>query len=142
MKCQCSLHFLGFRNVELSRTKKPQLRERGVSFNPHEACRTQTTEARRHEAPGQDKTIAVLLCKSRAASGSLALGLERKGFTHESQGVQTLSISSSLEKHAQLMDLGLLLGLQVARVAGRGNGGDRGEVIVVVLGVELHGGRR
>lgn len=58
--------------------------------------------------------------------------------TYKCEGVETLSVALLLERGAQLVNLFILLGRQVARVAVLGNGSDDGEVKVVVLWVELH----
>lgn len=57
--------------------------------------------------------------------------------TYQSQGVKAIGVTLALESGAQLLDLLILLGRRVARVAVGLNGGDEGEVEVVVLGVEV-----
>ena len=59
---------------------------------------------------------------------------------YQSQGVETGSEALGLEEHAQLVDLGNLLLGQVASEARGGVDGLEREVIVVALGVEIHGG--
>lgn len=57
--------------------------------------------------------------------------------TYQRQGVEAVGITLALERGPQLLDLLYLLGRQVARVAVLLDGSDDGEIIVVVLGVEL-----
>ena len=59
---------------------------------------------------------------------------------YESQGVQTLSITGLLELGSQLEDLGILLWGRVARVTALLVWGSGREVVVIVLGIKLHGG--
>ena len=59
--------------------------------------------------------------------------------TYQCQGIQPLGIALRFQHQSQLVYLGLLLGCQMPRVAGQINGRDGWEVIVVILGVELHG---
>lgn len=68
------------------------------------------------------------------ASASSALFSE---ITYQCQGVETIGVALGLKRCPQLLDLLNLLGRQVARVAVLLDGGDGGEVIVVVLGVEF-----
>ena len=59
--------------------------------------------------------------------------------TYHGQRVEAVSITLSLQHHAQLMDLSNLLLSQMAGMAILRLGRLRGEVIVVVLGIHIHG---
>ena len=58
---------------------------------------------------------------------------------YQREGVETLGEALGLEEQPQLVHLSLLLRRQVPGVPVRGNGRRRGEVVVIVLGVELQG---
>lgn len=61
-------------------------------------------------------------------------------YTHQSQRVETFRKALGLEHHAQLVDLSNLGLVEMAGVAILGLLGLVGEVIVVVLGIDIHGG--
>lgn len=60
--------------------------------------------------------------------------------TYQSNGVKSLSAAVLLQLHAQLVDLGLLLRGDMARVAWEFVLGDSWVIIVVVLWVKAEGG--
>lgn len=57
--------------------------------------------------------------------------------TYQGQRIQAIGVALLLERLPQLLDCGILLWGQVARVAVGLDGSDDGEVKVVVLGVEV-----
>jgi hypothetical protein len=59
---------------------------------------------------------------------------------NQSQGVETLGVSLSLQHQTELVNLGNVLLGQSTRVTGLRVRSRGREVIVVVLGVEIHGG--
>lgn len=70
--------------------------------------------------------------------GSEKRGAGRGGISYQCQGIQALGITLGFQHQPQLVYLGLVLGSQMAWVTRDCNGGGRREVIVVVLGIELH----
>lgn len=60
--------------------------------------------------------------------------------TYESQGIQSLSITSLLKLGSQLEDLGILLWGSVASVTALLVWGSGWEIVVIVLWIKLHGG--
>jgi hypothetical protein len=60
--------------------------------------------------------------------------------THKSQSIETLGIAICLQLHSQLVDLGILLGGCVPRVTALLVRGSRWVIVMVVLGIKLHGG--
>lgn len=63
--------------------------------------------------------------------------LRTGGDSYQGQGVQAIGVALLLERLPQLLDCGILLVGQVARVAVGLYGSNDGEVEVVVLGVEV-----
>lgn len=60
----------------------------------------------------------------------------RSSRTHQGQGIKVLGVSLLFQQGPELVDLRILLGGGVARVAILGGGSGGGVVVVVVLGVE------
>jgi hypothetical protein len=60
--------------------------------------------------------------------------------THKSQSIETFSIAICFQLHPQLVDLGILLGGCVSRVTALLVWGGRWVIVMVVLGIKLHGG--
>lgn len=75
------------------------------------------------------KVLVLLRCHARQT--------EDHRDTYQSQRVQAISVALLLERLPQLLDCGILLVGQVARVAVDLDGSNDGEVKVVVLGVEV-----
>jgi hypothetical protein len=60
--------------------------------------------------------------------------------THKSQSIEALSIAICLQLHSQLVDLGILFWCCVSRVTALFVRGRCWVVVMIVLGIKLHGG--
>jgi hypothetical protein len=75
----------------------------------------------------------------RSCGGGHCLRVIAGSFSYQSQSVQSISQALSLEEHPKLVHLGDLLLCEVASVAILLLGSLGREVVVVVLGVHIHG---
>jgi len=60
--------------------------------------------------------------------------------TYKSQSIEAVSVAGCLQLHSQLVDLGILFGGCVSRVTALWVWGCCWVVVMVILGIEFHGG--
>lgn len=82
--------------------------------------------------------MALFFSRVQGKQASLA---RLRYISYQSQGVQSISATFGLEHHAELVKLGDLVLCEVAGVAILLLRALDGEIIVVVLGVQIHGDR-
>lgn len=132
-------HFSVSTNLRLESQQEPIASSQDPGYT-EELDRKRLTSAwrGRHQTCGRVGSATKRNCQTLIPDGRSQYVINM--YTHQSQRVETLCETLGLEHHAQLVHLSNLARVQVAGVPILGLLGLVGEVVVVVFGVDIHGG--